>query len=222
LIPLKKIELAKHIVLICKEESFANANALYTYILTLHKKVSLVSDETFMSKYAFLPWHDKVRSHVPASSDMILEVSVDTLDLYAFFNENSVKINQKMATSLYAGLMMQYDCPKRSNCDSIVFTAFSELIKLGAEYKQCVKYLQNWQALSSLRLKGILYTNMSLCENATVAEVYVCDADLKRSGADMKEAKRIMSDFLSLAHVQEVRLLKSDANNKIIKSIKEV
>jgi phosphoesterase RecJ-like protein len=222
LIPLEKIESAKHIVLVCDEESFANASVLYTYVLTLHKKVSLVCSEKLPKKYVCVPWYEKVRSNVPSSYDMTLDVASDTSTLYAFLKENDIKINQKMATALYAGFMLQYDYCKRSDCDGTVFAAFSQLIEHGAEYKKCVNYLQNSQALSFLRLKAILYANMRLHDNGREAMVYVCDEDLKRSGASMKDAQRIMSDFLSLAHVQEVHMLKSDANNEIIKSIKEI
>jgi phosphoesterase RecJ-like protein len=222
LIPLEKIESAKHIVVLCDEESFANANVIYTYLLTLHKKVSLVSEEKLAKKYAFLPWYDKLRTTAPTSSDMFLESDTDTLSLFRFLQKHAIKINQKMATALYAGLMMQYNYCKRSDCDGMIFAAFSQLIELGAEYKICVKYLQNFEPLSLLRLKAILYANMRLHDNAREALVYICDEDLKRSGAGMKDAQRIMSDFLSIAHVQEVHLLKSDANNEIIKSIKEI
>jgi len=59
-----------------------------------------------------------------------------------------------------------------------------------------------------------------LIENAKVAVVAVCEADFLSSGADMNTAFSIMSELLRLAHVQEVRLVKSDEKNKIIKIIK--
>lgn len=219
--PLEKIKSAKHITLLCDEKSFANACALYTYILTLHKKVSLVSFETIPENFTFLSWYDKLRKNIPSSSDMIFEVNYDTLMLFDFFKTSAIKINQKMATALCAGVLIEYNNFKSSACNAIVFAAFSELILLNAAYKECVKYLQNFESLSLLRLKAILYRNMCLCDNATVAQVYICDSDFKRSGADMKQAEKIMYDFLSLAHVVEVRLLQSDKNNEILKSIKE-
>lgn len=222
MIPFEKINAAKHIVVLCSEESFANANVLYSYILTLHKKVSIVSEEKLPKKYAFLAWYDKVRSLAPSTADMQLKAGKDTFALYTALQQHEIKINQKMATALFAGLLMQYDSSKRSECSGMVFAAFSELIALGAAFKECVKYLQNFEPLSLLRLKAIMYTNMRLRDNARIAEVYICDEDLKRSGADMKAAVRILYDFLSLAHVVEVQLLKSDANNTIIKSIKEI
>ena len=42
---LNKIESYKHIEIVVESQSLFVANALYTYILTLHKKVSLVCKE---------------------------------------------------------------------------------------------------------------------------------------------------------------------------------
>jgi len=220
LIDLEKIEAAKHIVLCCEEDSFANASALYSYVLTKHKKVSLVCALPLSKKFSFLPWFEKVRVNIPTSADYTLYVDRDVLNLYSFFQNNGVKINQKMATALYAALLLRYDFFCSSECNGMVFASASELIALNAAYKECVEHLQYCQPLAYFRLQAILYKNMLLRENAKVALLSICDEDLKESGASIEDAYMIMNDAMKLVHVQEVRLITKDESSKILKIVR--
>lgn len=219
LVDFTKIEAAKHIVLKCDADSFANASALYSYILTEHKKVSLVCETSLAKKFAFLPWFEKIRKKIPSSADCIIDVDSDVLALYNSFQEKSVKINKKMATALYGALLLRYDFFRSSECDGIVFATASQLIELNAAHRECVKYLHYYQPLAYFRLQSILYKNMLLCENASVALLSVSEENFKESGASIEDAYKIMNDVLKLAHVQEVRLIKKDEKSKILKSI---
>ena len=219
MIQVKDIENAKHIALIATNDSFANASAIYSYILTLHKKVTLVQLGNVNVKFSFLPWYDKVRKTHPASADLHLEIGHETLEYFSFFQKNEININKKMATSLYASLMMRYDGFKSIETDGIVFATASELIKLQAEYKVCNDFLLHRVALSLFRLKAILFANMLLKEDARVAELYVSDKDFESSGASMQDAELVMKEALTLVNVKEVVLIKRDENNKIIKKL---
>lgn len=217
---LEKIASAKHIVLLANEETIANASALYSYVLTLHKKVSLVHKGTISLNSSFLPWFEKLRDKIPSSADLIVVVEPDVLKLYAFFTNQEVKVNKKMATALYAGVLTRYKMFESADVDGMVFALASELINLNADHKMCMKYLKYSESLASFRLRAIMYKNLLLSENATVATVSLCDTDFLASGADTDTAFSIMSELLRLAHVQEVRLVKSDEKNKIIKIMK--
>ena len=216
---LTEIDSFSHIVLLCDADSFANASAIYSYILTKHKKVSIVCETAIAKKYSFLPWFDKLRTKVPTSADCTIVVDDDILFLYDFFQKSSVKINKKMATALYGALLEKYDYFTSSECSGIVFATASQLIELNAAYQECVKYLQYNQPLAYFRLQSILYNNMLLTQNATVAILFVCEEDFKESGASMEDAYVIMNDVLKMAHIQEVQLIQKDENNKILKSI---
>jgi len=220
LINLEKIVSSKHIVLLANEETFANASALYSYVLTLHKKVSLVQKEAISLNSSFLPWFDKLRENVPSSADLIVEVDSDVLALYDFLKNQEVKINKKMATALYAGVFKRYKMFESDDVDGIVFALASELVTLNADHKICLKYLKYNESLASFRLKAIMYKNMLLTENAKVAVVAVCEEDFFSSGADINTAFSIMNELLCLAQVQEVKLVKSDEENRTIKIIK--
>lgn len=220
MVDLTEITSAKHVVLVCDAESFANASALYTYVLTQHKKVSLLSAEELPMRLAFLPWFEKIRLREPSAADYQLRVTNRTLDLIQVFETQAVKMNEKMATALYAGLLLEYDFFKSASCGSAVFSAAAKLVGLNAAHSVCMKYLLFSQPLSLFRIRALLFKKLRLVENATVALFSFCDEDLQSSGADMGELISVMDEVLMLVHVKEVRLVKSDVNNQLIKSLK--
>ncbi len=221
MIPKKQINESKHILIKSDKESLAQASALYSYLLTQHKKVSLYAD-AIDRRFSFLPWIDKVRTNVPTSADLEIDSNIEIMVLYTFLQESDVKINAKMATALYAGFLKRYKNFISDDVNGTVFAALSQLITLGAEHKQCVKHLCKEVPLSMIRLKALLFKTFLLKENGKVACVSINDADLLASGASMEDALDAATELLNVVHVQEVHLVKSDENNKIIKIIKDV
>lgn len=222
LIPIDKIKEAKHILILTNSVSFSNASAIYSYILTQHKKVSISSENSIDKNLSFLPWFDKLRTISPSSADLVLEIDGDAKSLFEFLKYNKVKINQKMATGLYAGLLKQYDFFNSINTDGTIFAIASELINLKAEYKLCNEYLQKRVSLSTFRLKAILLKSLLLKDDGTIACVFANDSDYKASGATVEDAYIVMKEVLNLVNVKEVQLLNSDEKNKIIKNLKEI
>lgn len=219
---LEIIEKSKHILLQTDNDSFANASALYTYLLTLHKKVSIYSVDEVEQKFAFLPWYDKLKSLAPSSADGVLEINAETLEYYTFFKDHKIKINLKMATALYSALLVRYDNFTSLESDGMVFATAKELIELGAEFKTAQKYIVKSDPLSLFRIKAILYQNMLLVKNATELELFVSDADLKSSGASMREVHKVLKEASSLVHIEKIVLKKSDENMKILEEIEIV
>src|SRR6056300_1331129 len=74
---IKRIDSAQHIVVIAHAspdaDSLGSASAMYTYILTLHKKVSFFCfTKTVNPKLSFLPWFKKIRNSFPSSADLAI------------------------------------------------------------------------------------------------------------------------------------------------------
>ena len=222
MIAFNDIDNAKYIVIRTDANSFANANALYSYILSKHKKVSLVVTEVIDTKFSFLPWYAKKRETLPASADLIIEVQPDTIALFDRVKKNDIAINQKMATSLFAGLLEFTEGFSNDRCDGTAFAVASQLIELKAEYLTCKEFLQKRESLALFRLKSLMYKNMVQSSNGQVVHLYITDEDLKSTGARLKDVDKIQKEVLTMVHVKEVRLYKSDDNNKILKSIKEI
>ena len=202
-----EINKAGHIVIALSESSnkatVAAANALYSYILTLHKKVSLYSPKnTFDRSLDFLPWVDKLKSSYPSSSDLEVKLE-DPKEVFELFKTHGIKLNKKMATSLYASLIAQNDGFSK-DVQSMMFALAEELVAAGADVESCTKYILNYNSLASIRLKAILLGKMVLVDNAQTAMFKVEDKDLKSSGAALKECRIIVKDALSLPSVKRV------------------
>lgn len=220
MIPFNDIDNAKHIVIKTDADSFANANVLYSYILSKHKKVSLVITQEIDAKFSFLPWYAKQRENTPASADLVIQAQPDTVALFGLLKKNSVVINQKMATALFAGLLKSTE--GFLNADGTAFAIASGLIEQKADYFTCKEFLQKREPLALFRLKSLMYKKMRQSENAQIMNMYISDEDLKSSGATGKDVEKVLKEVLKIVHVKEVRLYKSDDKNKILKSIKEV
>lgn len=220
MLEINKILEASHILITTDNSSFANANALYSYVLTLHKKVSMHYVEEIDPNLSFLPWFEKARGSKAVSHEYTLNATADTKALYLFFKENNIKINLKMATSLYAGILKRYDFFRSDDCDGTIFAFSSELIALNAEYLLANQYMRKRVPLSYLRLKALLFKSMLLVDSATVAELYVSEQELQESGASMKDVYMLMKEPLNLVNVSKVMLYEYDKNKRTL--IKEI
>jgi nanoRNase/pAp phosphatase (c-di-AMP/oligoRNAs hydrolase) len=198
---------AKHIVISLPEQAgtdaVASANALYSYLLTLHKKVSFFSKkESFGKNLDFLPWMDKLKCSYPSSAD--LDIKLENSDeVFVFFKNNSIKLNSKMATSLYASLLAKSEgFSKTVSADDFILA--ESLLKFGADVDSCNRYILNYNSLASLRLKAILLGKMLLKDQGKTAYFELEEIDLKSSGADMSDVRNVLKDALSLPTVNSV------------------
>jgi hypothetical protein len=214
-IPLKEIERAKHIVIECDKEHFIVGSILYTYFLRFHKKISLFIAEPPKKTYAFLAWYEKVRLQRPSSADLSVSANLEILELYRFFEQNELKINQKMATAFYAAFFEVYDRFLDPKCDGTIFAILSALIENGAEYKVCIDELTQKESLALFRLKAIAYKKLLLKENAQLVYIDLCVEDFASSGATWDDTLIVAKEVLNLANVKEVVIVNDEDNKKI-------
>ena len=220
MIDIKDIDTNRFIAIVVNSScELPEASALYTHLLRLHKKVSLVcSDKKNKNRFSFLPWYDKIRDIIPSSADLTIYIDKND-DIYTFFEQNGIKLNQKIATALYASLLIKSDGFIGDNIDGIMFARASYLIAAGAKYKICNRFIIKRTTLAIMKLKSFMFKNIFLTKNATEATFYLCDEDLKATGATLEDAKEIIKEALYLEYLQKVTLIKSDEDNKIVKSI---
>lgn len=259
----KKIEESRHIVVIAHVnpdmDSLSSASAMYTYLLTLHKKVSFFCATSKRgNRFDFLPWIDKVKDSFPSSADLAISLdcaSVDRLGvtiecdlinidhhlsnnqfgtlslvdstaisttkvLYDFFQENQVKINQKMATALYAGLLDDSHGFLSDEVDGTTFAVAKELIECGAAYHECNKYVMKSLTLGALRLKAIMLANMQLLNNAQITYFEVRIEDLLSSGAIAVDCEYALEESMYLQSVKVAVLLKENRDLSIKVSLR--
>jgi len=216
------IDDAKHIMILSDNEHLPVASALYTHILRLHKKVSLVlKADQIDTKFSFLPWYDKIKGSKVTSCDFVIDVEFDSIEFYNYLKDLQIKINPKMATALYGGLVVQSDGFLKNISDGIIFAISHELMMHNADYKSVNSFLRQSVTLSFLRLKAIMLKEMLLENSATRAVFYICDDYLSASGATIQDCDEIMRESFKLPHIKEVVLLDKDMNNSIIKKFKK-
>jgi hypothetical protein len=215
-IPLDKIQDAKHIVIMTDSKRFFNGSALYTYLLQLKKKVSIYAEDDIDIQLSFLPWFDKVRNNIPSSADLSIELKEESL--FPFFKLHGIVPNKKMCTSLCAGYIKESQKISNLSLDGTFFANLSELIQLGANYQECVENLYYKEPLSLYRLKAKMFENMLLLNNATVALFRYDPELLKATGSKQEDLFVVMREALCIVHVKQAVLL--DQNNELIKIIK--
>jgi len=238
---LKRIDTAKHIVVSVHvnpdADSIGSASAFYTYLLTLHKKVSFFCyTKNINQKLSFIPWFDKIRDSFPSSCDLAIsfdcadvrkigmELDCDLINidyqnsnsisitqvLFNFFVDNKISINKKMATALYAGLLDGSNGLVSDEVDGTTFAMVSELIKRGAEYKLCNNFIMKYQTLASLKLKAVMLSNMTLLNDAKIALFLVSNYDMRKTGAIDEDCESALKEALFLPTVEVSILIKEN------------
>ena len=214
---LEKISDAKHVEIVVQKEYLFVASALYTYVLTLHKKVSLVcKDDLLEYKFDFLPWFHKIKKTDTPAADLSINLELSALDLFELFKSSKIHINKKMALALYGAIVYETNGFKKNISDGTIFAVCSELIDLGADHDLAFKSIQNTSSLSALRLKSILLQKMVLLNNVKAALFEIDEKDLKLSGATIEMAKELILEAFKLPYVEVVVLICSSEVIKII------
>lgn len=122
--------------------------------------------------------------------------------VYDFFVANGIKINGKMALSLYAGLLDDSKCFSDSHCSAKTFDMARALIQAGADHALCVEWLFQRRSLASLRVKGVLLKEMKLLADAQFARFDISHALMEESGANIFECKKVLDDALAMRSVK--------------------
>ncbi len=140
--------------------------------------------------------------------------------LHDFFKENGLKINKKMATALYAGLLDDSDAFLSDEVDGTTFALAKELIEHGADFKLCNKNIMKSVSLAALRLKAVMLKNMSLEFDARVALFCVSDEEMRAAGAVLEDCVAALEESLKLIHVEVALLLKQNSDFTIKGSLR--
>ncbi|HEX5623033.1 MAG TPA: DHH family phosphoesterase [Sulfuricurvum sp.] len=122
--------------------------------------------------------------------------------VYDFFTANAIKINGKMATALYAGLLEDSKNFTHAMCNAKTFNLAAALIEKGADHVQCIQGLNGSRSLASLRLRGALLRQMQLVADGEVAYFQVTAAILEQSGASVNECKGLLEEAMTLSTVR--------------------
>ena len=121
--------------------------------------------------------------------------------VYDFLRSNEAKINAKIATAIYAGLISDTRRFATIDKEGMVFALAKELVAYGADHENVVNRLQKYSTLSQLRLLGSMFQEMRLVRDGRIAVFRVDRRMLHRSGADENDAKAALEKALELPTV---------------------
>ncbi|MBN2870234.1 MAG: DHH family phosphoesterase [Campylobacterales bacterium] len=137
------------------------------------------------------------------SVNIIDTAAISTTEtVYDFFVANGVKINGKMALSLYAGLVDDSRCFSAPGCNAKTFATAHALIEAGADHATCIEWLYRRRSLASLRVRGILWKEMRLLLDGRLAFFDVRLSHMEETGATISECKKVLEEALGMRSVQ--------------------
>lgn len=135
--------------------------------------------------------------------NIINTLAISTTEVvYDLFVANDIKINGKIALSLYAGLLDDSKCFSDSQCSAKTFDMARSLIQSGADHSLCVEWLFLRGSLSSLRIKGVLLKEMKLLGDGQLARFDVSRALMEENGASVLECKKVLDEALCMRSVK--------------------
>jgi len=154
----------------------------------------------------------------------IIDVSAisTTQVLFDTFVENEIKINPKMATSLYAGLLDDAHGFLAPKTDARSFKMAARLSELKADISHCATSLFHENSLAALRLKGMMFEKMSLLLGARIVVHLVTREMMATCGAREVDCEAALEESMGLPHVELALMLRENRDGKIKGSLRSI
>jgi phosphoesterase RecJ-like protein len=140
--------------------------------------------------------------------------------MYDFFNYHDIKINAKMATALYAGLIDDTNNFSNANCNSNTFDMARKLLMAQADKALCIQHLFQTNSLASLRLKGLIFNTLELHHSARIILLKVTREMIESSGALEVDCEAPLEESLHLSSVEVALLIRENRDGTIKGSLR--
>lgn len=191
---IKRIDSAKHIVVIAhinpNGDSLGSASAMYTYLLTLHKKVSFFCVTKIINpKFSFLPWMQKIRNSFPTSADLAIALDcVSMSELGTDIKCDIINIDYHPSNSKYAQFNLV-------DTDSI-----------STSQTLCNLFLENHifinKKMATSLYSGLLDSSNGFMSDTMNSTVFSISSMLIESGAEYKLCNKYIIKYRSLASLR--------------------
>lgn len=188
---IKNIDNAKHIVVIAHinpdADSLGSASAMYTYLLTRHKKVSFFcASKRLHAKLAFIPWFDKIRNSFPVSADVAIALDCGSYSrLGVDVSCDLINIDHHASNEKYATLNLV-----DSTCISTTQVLHNFFIENGIDVNK---------KMATALYAGLLDDSNGLISEEVDGTVFATQNMLIASGADYKLCNTFIMKYHSLA-----------------------
>jgi phosphoesterase RecJ-like protein len=140
--------------------------------------------------------------------------------LFDAFKAAEVKINPKMATALYAGLLDDSHSFLAAKTDARSFRMAAELVFAKADTAKCADALFHRHSLAALRLKGMMFKEMQLLLSARVVVHLVTAEMMAMSGAREVDCEAALEESMGLPHAEIALMLRENRDGTIKGSLR--
>lgn len=140
--------------------------------------------------------------------------------LFNAFEERGIKINPKMATALYAGLLDDSHGFLGAKTDVRSFEMAAALTAAKADIQACANALFHQNSLAALRLKGLMFEQMYLLHEARVVVHRVTQEMMAQSGGREVDCEAALEESMGLPHVELAVMLRENRDGKIKGSLR--
>ena len=142
--------------------------------------------------------------------------------LFEQFSDHKIKLNTKMATALYAGLLDDAHSFLAPKTDARTFTMAKALVEANADINLCARELFQKNSLAALRLKGLMFAKMFLRAEAQVVVHLVTQTMMLESGAREVDCEAVLEESLGLPHVKVALMIRENRNGTLKGSLRSV
>ncbi|MEA3523815.1 MAG: bifunctional oligoribonuclease/PAP phosphatase NrnA [Campylobacterota bacterium] len=164
--------------------------------------------------------HHKSNEHFAMLNIVDPNAIATTQVVYDYFISQGVKINPKMATALYAGLLDDSQNFISDKTDARSFDMAKVLLEKGADKEKVVSHLFQTSSLSGLRLKGLMLSAMQLYGDASIVVHKVSKEMLDSCGAKVSDCEAALEESLFLPTVKVSLLVCEHAHDSLKGSIR--
>lgn len=140
--------------------------------------------------------------------------------LFDLFRKNEIKVNQKMATALYAGLLDDSHGFLAPKTDARAFAMAAELADAKADVFECADTLFHQHSLAALRLKGLMFEKMFLLFEARVVVHLVTKEMMAASGGREVDCEAALDESMGLPQVELALMLRENRNGTLKGSLR--
>jgi phosphoesterase RecJ-like protein len=140
--------------------------------------------------------------------------------LMRWFKRESIPLNAKMATALYAGLADDSQGFMSHRTDAETFDMAAELICAGADIVQVNEALFHRRSLASLRLLSSILGAMQLHGDARIAVMSVTRSMIEQSGGGVSACDDALHAALGLPTVEVALLLREQRDGSVKVSLR--
>lgn len=155
------------------------------------------------------------------SENIIDTAAISTSQVvFDFMIDHDIKINAKMATALYAGLIDDSQNFSTHKTDEKSFLMAAALIKSGANHALCVEELFKKRSLASIRMKAKMLASARLHCDAQVVSTLVPKSFFEETGAYEVDCEEALHESLELSTVEVAFMLRYTKEGKIKGSLR--